>query len=193
MRKIMRAKTPDPEANMKKQQNRFKGTWMSRILAILLPFLLLSLVAWTANGQDSRGTAGALDCDPMTACFLDLVITMAKAKNAAEHPVGPNEEVPWSQGPEDPPVNPPPNIIVILADDMGFNDISLYNGETTSTIPTPEIDSLAAEGIYLGRRDRYRFPRGGGRCLYQRLCGQRDVRPLEGRPPDRQVFDPIRL
>jgi len=132
---------------MKKQRSQFKGTWISRILALLLPLLLFSLVAWTANGEGLRRIAGPLDCDPVTACFLDLVITMAKANNAAEHPVGPNQEVPWSQGPEDPPVDPPPNIIVILADDMGFNDISLYNGETTSTIPTPEIDSLAAEGV----------------------------------------------
>ncbi len=132
---------------MKRHRRPFKDKWFSRTLALLLPLLLLCVVAWPADGQNPRGKAGVLDCDPITACFLDLVITMAKAKNAAEHPVGPNQAVPWSQGPEDPPVNPPPNIIVILADDMGFNDISFYNGETTATIPTPEIDSLAAEGV----------------------------------------------
>jgi arylsulfatase A-like enzyme len=36
-----------------------------------------------------------------------------------------------------------PNVIVILADDMGFSDIGCYGGE----IPTPNIDRLAAGGL----------------------------------------------
>jgi arylsulfatase A-like enzyme len=38
-----------------------------------------------------------------------------------------------------------PNIIVILADDMGFGDIGAYNKE--SAIPTNHLDQLANEGI----------------------------------------------
>lgn len=37
-----------------------------------------------------------------------------------------------------------PNIIIILADDLGKYDISLYGGKST---PTPQIDSLAASGV----------------------------------------------
>lgn len=40
-----------------------------------------------------------------------------------------------------------PNIIFILADDMGFSDLSCYGGET----PTPAIDRLAKEGIAFDR------------------------------------------
>jgi arylsulfatase len=36
-----------------------------------------------------------------------------------------------------------PNIIVILADDMGFSDIGCYGSE----IPTPRLDALAANGL----------------------------------------------
>jgi len=36
-----------------------------------------------------------------------------------------------------------PNIIFILTDDMGYGDVSCYNG----TYPTPNIDKLASEGI----------------------------------------------
>jgi arylsulfatase A-like enzyme len=38
-----------------------------------------------------------------------------------------------------------PNIIFILADDMGIGDLGCYNPE--SKIPTPNMDRLAAEGI----------------------------------------------
>ncbi len=39
----------------------------------------------------------------------------------------------------------PPNIIYILADDLGYGDVGCYN--RGSKIPTPNIDRLAAEGM----------------------------------------------
>lgn len=39
----------------------------------------------------------------------------------------------------------PPNILLILADDLGYGDVSSYNPE--SKIPTPNLDRLAAEGM----------------------------------------------
>ena len=41
--------------------------------------------------------------------------------------------------------NQPPNIVVILADDMGVESLSSYGSE----IQTPNLDSLAREGIQL--------------------------------------------
>jgi arylsulfatase A len=38
-----------------------------------------------------------------------------------------------------------PNIIFILADDLGYGDLGCYNSE--SRIPTPNLDRLAAEGM----------------------------------------------
>jgi len=38
----------------------------------------------------------------------------------------------------------PPNIVVIVADDMGYGDIGAYGG---TDIPTPNLDALAAGGI----------------------------------------------
>ena len=38
-----------------------------------------------------------------------------------------------------------PNILLIVADDAGFSDVSCYGGE----IPTPHIDELAKEGLQL--------------------------------------------
>ena len=39
-----------------------------------------------------------------------------------------------------------PNIVVILADDLGYGDVHAYNPER-GKIPTPHIDRLAAEGM----------------------------------------------
>lgn len=36
-----------------------------------------------------------------------------------------------------------PNIVIVLADDMGYSDIGAFGGE----IPTPNIDRLAADGV----------------------------------------------
>jgi arylsulfatase A-like enzyme len=38
-----------------------------------------------------------------------------------------------------------PNIIFIMADDMGYGDVTCYNPD--SKIPTPNMDRLAAQGI----------------------------------------------
>lgn len=40
---------------------------------------------------------------------------------------------------------PPPNILIILADDLGYGDVSCYNPE--SRVSTPSLDALAAQGM----------------------------------------------
>ena len=40
-----------------------------------------------------------------------------------------------------------PNVLLIVADDMGFTDIGAFGGE----IPTPNLDALAAEGVRFSR------------------------------------------
>ena len=39
----------------------------------------------------------------------------------------------------------PPNILFILADDLGYGDLGCYNPD--SKIPTPHLDKLAGQGM----------------------------------------------
>ncbi|WP_374569771.1 sulfatase-like hydrolase/transferase [Phenylobacterium sp.] len=63
--------------------------------------------------------------------------------------VEPNMPVVWNQGPPAPPTGDrPPNIVFILADDMGYNDITGDGGGVAGgAVPTPNIDSIAHDGI----------------------------------------------
>ncbi|NND83129.1 MAG: sulfatase [Gammaproteobacteria bacterium] len=60
-------------------------------------------------------------------------------------------QVPWQQGPSLaalPPSERPPNIVLIVADDLGFNDVSTFGGGVANgRVKTPAIDRLAAEGV----------------------------------------------
>lgn len=62
-----------------------------------------------------------------------------------------NRPVPWQAGPatpELPAAQRPPNIIVIVADDLGINDVSAHGGGHGALgVATPAIDRLASEGV----------------------------------------------
>lgn len=62
-------------------------------------------------------------------------------------PVAPNRPVVWAAGPDTAPKDArPPNIILIMADDLGWNDISL-TGEGAAGVKTPNIDRIGLEGV----------------------------------------------
>lgn len=77
-------------------------------------------------------------------------IVLFIAGSTGKQPVGPNIPVPWADGPIEAAASPgmrKPNIIFILADDLGFNDISTFGGGVAGgRVPTPNIDRLAARG-----------------------------------------------
>ncbi|MES2988926.1 MAG: sulfatase-like hydrolase/transferase [Pseudomonadota bacterium] len=64
-------------------------------------------------------------------------------------PVYEFREIAWQAGPAQaavPAAQRPPNVILIVADDLGFNDISL-NGGGVAGMPTPNIDAIAKAGV----------------------------------------------
>ena len=65
-------------------------------------------------------------------------------------PIGPAREVTWTSG-ADPLARTgearPPNIVLILVDDLGINDISTFGGGVADgALQTPHIDAIAANG-----------------------------------------------
>ena len=79
---------------------------------------------------------------------LSLFLAFVRYSSHVEAPA--NQPIVWDQGPaaaELPPAERPPNIIFILADDLGINDVSTFGGGIAGgALQTPNIDRLAREG-----------------------------------------------
>lgn len=77
----------------------------------------------------------------------DIALTLIPIALNLTNPINENQEINWPT-PQSSEVSNKPNIILILADDLGFNDISFYNGGAADgSLMTPNIDNLAKEGV----------------------------------------------
>ncbi len=104
---------------------------MKKLLLVVVSLTIVAAVAWQNR--------------------VNLLVWGAPKVRAIVQPVTPNVPTSWDVGPDSAAQSPaerPPNIILILTDDMGFNDISLYNGGAADgSVMTPSIDSLAQGGV----------------------------------------------
>ncbi|MGB0262543.1 MAG: sulfatase-like hydrolase/transferase [Henriciella sp.] len=96
--------------------------------------------------------------------------------------VAPTQAIDWDRGPETAAQSPderPPNIILIVLDDVGINDLStLGGGVANGRVPTPNIDALAYDGALF--RQAYS---GTGTCAPSRAM------LMTGRYPTRTGFE----
>ena len=101
---------------------------MSKRRVLLLTLLVLVLGGWKAWGYLKLHGLGLLSriMDPIQA----------------------NQEVKWEAGPATAPAGKrPPNVVVIVADDLGINDLSFAGGGVADgKVDTPNINSIASGG-----------------------------------------------
>lgn len=96
--------------------------------------------------------------------------------------IAPYEPVAWMPGPAaavTAPADRPPNIVFILVDDLGINDLTTFGGGLAGgRVPTPNIDALAARGANFSTAYS-----GTGTCAPSRAM------LLTGRYPTRTGFE----
>lgn len=100
-----------------------------------------------------------------------------------KQPIGPNQEVTWARGPAPAPATGPagqrpPNIILIVADDLGINDTTVTGTGVEGKVPTPHIDSIAKTGV--------RFANG---YSANATCSPSRAAMMTGRYPTRFGFE----
>ena len=96
-------------------------------------------------------------------------------------PILPTQQVAWASAEPGTSSNSEelPNIIIILADDLGWNDISFYGGGLgNGAVQTPNIDRIAAEGVHFSNGYA-----GNATCAPSRAA------LLTGRYPTRYGFE----
>ncbi|MEO1101238.1 MAG: sulfatase [Pseudomonadota bacterium] len=108
--------------------------------------------------------------------ILHLVTNRDKI-DVAEH-----REIEWKSGPAPATLSSeetPPNIVFILVDDLGINDLSTFGGGVADgQVPTPNIDQLAADGAIFNQAYS-----GSGTCAPSRAM------LMTGRYPTRTGFE----
>ena len=102
--------------------------WGARIVAVLV---VVAGVGWFYR-------------DALLLEFIDVATDLRSS-------IGPHREIEWDTGP-DPAgrsaAQRPPNVVLILADDLGWNDLTFGGGGVASgSVPTPHIDSIARDGV----------------------------------------------
>lgn len=102
----------------------------------------MKLRTWLAAGAITLAAAGGL-------AYSNRLTILAMVARAQQPRVEPNRPVVWAQGPNVAPEGErPPNVILILADDLGYNDITLNGGGVANgAVPTPAIDSIGRDGV----------------------------------------------
>ena len=80
---------------------------------------------------------------------IEILLTGISIMTDQRVQVGPNQTVEWEAGPQERLESiDKPNIVLILADDLGWNDLTINGGGVAGgTVPTPNIDSIAKQGM----------------------------------------------
>jgi arylsulfatase A-like enzyme len=112
--------------------------------------------------------------------LMPLVMRVPGIVGRLVDPIGENVPVVWDAGPKGQARSGgSPNIVVIVVDDLGYNDLTFAGGGVAGgAVPTPNIDSIARDGI--------QFSRG---YTGNATCSPSRAAILTGRYPTRYGFE----
>jgi arylsulfatase A-like enzyme len=114
---------------------------IKRVAWALLALLVVGAIGFYAVG----GRSGVVLLTVRT--FIHKTYPAAREVSWQAGPIGPAALTLGADGNGN-PSGRPPNVVLIVADDLGFNDITYYGGGIAGgQVPTPHIDSIARQGV----------------------------------------------